>query len=197
MSNIQSHINIKELENHQRQTSFTSPFAQSIIGGYFNIERKALTVAKVALLLPIATVAFTVIFRRINKQQDQLLKRIKSHTISGEEEYNKLLELYQAKDKFVKALEDISTTSVDNYDNISKKAPWVLRPILNPIFIYNKTSIEIYNALGEKLCLTPKNVTDQQLKEAAVDHLSDWFDDDDDDYAEYAKMLSLRQSGHK
>ena len=164
--------------------------------GYINIEKNTLNKIRIALLLPAATVTSLVIFRQINKEQAELLRLVKSHTIADDEEYNKLLELYKDMEKLVKASNSTATIAPDDYDRIYKSVPFLLKPIINQVFQFIKTSLALYKALGEKLYLRPKNVTDEQLKAAAVDGLEDWFDDDDD-YADYAKKLSLRNSGHQ
>lgn len=190
-------INIKQLEKLQQQAHVTSPVAQGLIEGY-NTKEKKIRVRLLAAL-PIITPASVYIFRRIHKSQTKLLKFIKSHIITGDEEYDRLLTLYRRKEKFVQGINNISTISVDDYDVLYKGAPFILKPLLKYTFQYTKTNILLYEALGEKLCLQPKNVSKEQLTKATIDdkELQDFFDDDEDDYAEYAKMLSLRQSGHK
>ena len=62
-----------------------------------------------------------------------------------------------------------------------------------------KLNLELHKAIGEKLCLSLKNVTTQQLEAVALskEDMEYFFDDEEEDYIEYAKELSMRQSGHQ
>jgi hypothetical protein len=192
--NMSTGIDIRQLEKSQR----LAPFAHGIIEAYNNREHKITAFIKMAAAVFIITPISIFTFRRINKEQKKILYSVKSQALSNEKDFDQLLKLYKALDKLVHALGSIATLSAKEYDSAYKSAPLLLKPMLKPVFNHMKLNLELHKALGEKLCLSPKNVTTQQLEAVALskEEMEDFFDDDDDDYIEYAKELSMRQSGH-
>lgn len=194
-------IDIRQLEKSQR----SAPFAHSIIEVYNNRGTQTYTnkehkitaflkkIGAVLLMTPISIF----VFRRINKEQKKILYSVKNQALTNETDFDRLLELYKVLDKLVQALGSIATLSAEDYDGVYKSAPLLFKPMLKPVFKHMELNSALHKAIGEKLCLSPKNVTTQQLEEAALSKevMEYLFDDDDDDYIEYAKDLSMRQSG--
>lgn len=100
------------------------------------------------------------------------LAAIQARTVASEEDYQALLELY---------------------DHLGEKKNRLVKGI-DPIETVNKVCV-LQQALGEKLCLLPKNVTPEQLREAAQRNsdLEDLLDEDEADYLVYAKRLAIEQ----
>lgn len=188
-------MNLIQLENNRKYIDDTAEIVSRTLRVCMDIGGGLLAIILGVLIYPFIVVLLYFLLNRALKMQQKSLTDLETFEFGTAEEYDKLLEIYYAvKDKSKEAEQLIY-----KYNSMKKGVPFLLKLLIDPAVRLISLDVEVINKIAEILCLRPKGVTAEQIQEAASlnEGLEHMFDDNDEDYIEYAKEIALEHLEYK